>query len=140
MVARFGLAWVFIYHGSGTLFGSFNGLGLHRTAVFFATSAHLHPGMFFAVVNGIVEFFGGIAVGLGVLSRLAGLALVGDMVVAMITVTFHNGFISSAAGSGYELNVALAALAAAVALVGPGRVSLEALLSRVSPGFAPTSR
>ncbi len=77
MVARFGLAWVFIYHGSGTLFGAFDGLGLQRTAAYFATTAHLHPGMFFAVLNGTIEFFGGIAVGLGVLSRLAGLALVG---------------------------------------------------------------
>ncbi len=132
LVARFGLAWVFIYHGSETLFGAFHGLGLHRTAVYFASTAHLRPGMLFAVVNGIVEFFGGIAVGLGVLSRLAGVALVGDMVVAMITVTFHNGFTSSASGTGYELNVALATLAAAVALAGPGRLALDALFPRTT--------
>ncbi len=130
LAARLGLAWIFIYHGAGTLFGAFGGVGLHRTAVFFASTAHLHPGILFAVLNGVVEFFGGIAIGLGILSRLAGLALVGDMVIAMATVTFSQGFESSAAGSGYELNVALAVLALVVALQGPGRFALDALLTR----------
>jgi putative oxidoreductase len=130
LAARLGLAWIFIYHGAGTLFGAFGGVGLHRTAVFFATTAHLHPGMLFAVLNGAIEFFGGIAIGLGILSRLAGLALVGDMVIAMATVTFSQGFESSAAGPGYELNVALAVLALVVALQGPGRISVDALFTR----------
>ncbi len=60
------------------------------------------------------------------------------MVVAMITVTFHNGFTSSAAGSGYELNIAMAALAAVVALSGPGRLSLEAASPSVARWFAST--
>lgn len=130
LAARLGLAWIFVYHGAGTLFGAFGGVGLHRTANYFATTAHLHPGMLFAVLNGVIEFFGGIAVGLGILSRLAGLALVGDMVIAMATVTFQQGFESSAAGSGYELNVALAVLALVVALQGPGRIALDALFAR----------
>jgi uncharacterized membrane protein YphA (DoxX/SURF4 family) len=48
------------------------------------------------------------------------------MVIAMVTVTFGNGIVSSAAGSGYELNVALAALALVVAILGTGRLSLDA--------------
>ena len=70
---RVALAWIFIYHGAGTLFGAFHGPGLHAQAAFFAANG-LRPGMFFAVLNGITEFFGGIAVGLGLLSRLAGSA------------------------------------------------------------------
>lgn len=125
--ARVGLAWIFIYHGAGTLFDAFNGPGIHRQAVFFATVAHLHPGTLFAVLSGVIEFFGGIAVGLGMFGRLAGAALVGDMVVAMVTVTFRNGIEGSATGSGYELNVALAALALVVTVLGTGRLSLDAL-------------
>ena len=71
LVVRIALAWIFIYHGAGTLFGAFGQSGLHADAIFFANVAHLHPGTFFAVLSGVIEFFGGIAVGLGVLGRLA---------------------------------------------------------------------
>jgi putative oxidoreductase len=126
--ARVGLAWIFIYHGAGTLFGAFGGGGLHRQEVYFSTVAHLHPATFFAVLGGIIECFGGIAVAVGLFGRLAAAGLVGDMVIAMITVTFKNGIVSDAAGSGYELNVALAALALVVAILGTGRLSLDRLL------------
>jgi putative oxidoreductase len=125
LAARVGLAWIFVYHGAGTLFGAFGGAGVHAQAEFFAHVAHLHPGTFFAVLGGIIECFGGAAVGVGLLGRLAAAGLVGDMVIAMITVTFGNGIVSSAAGSGYELNVALAALALVVAILGTGRLSLD---------------
>jgi putative oxidoreductase len=129
-VVRIALAWIFIYHGAVTLFGAFHGAGLHATATFFATVAHLHPGIFFATLSGIVEFFGGIALALGIFGRLAALGLVGDMVIAMITVTFKNGIVSSAPGSGYELNLALVALAAAIVLLGTGRYGLDYLIRR----------
>jgi putative oxidoreductase len=123
---RVALAWIFIYHGASTLFGAFHGAGLQRTATFFSSVAHLHPGMFFAVLNGVTEFFGGIAVGIGLCTRLAALGLFFDMVIATVTVTWRNGIVSDAAGSGYELNLALAALAFAMVLMGAGRVSADA--------------
>jgi uncharacterized membrane protein YphA (DoxX/SURF4 family) len=46
-------------------------------------------------------------------------------------VTFRNGIVSDAAGSGYELNVALAGLALVVALLGAGRMSVDAWIGRV---------
>ena len=128
LAARVALAWIFVYHGAGTLFGAFGGSGIHPQAVYFAHVAHLRPGTFFAVLGGIIECFGGAAVGLGVLGRLAAAALVGDMVIAMITVTFAYGIVGTSAGSGYELNLALAALALVVALMGTGRFSLDVLL------------
>ncbi len=123
--ARIGLAWLFVYHGAATLFGAFGGPGVHRASIFYATVAHLHPSTFFAVLGGIIECFGGAAIGLGVLGRLAAAALVGDMLAAMVTVTFRNGIVSDAPGAGYELNVALAALALVVAVLGTGRLSLD---------------
>ncbi len=137
---RVALAWIFIYHGAGTLFGAFHGPGLHAQAAFFAANG-LRPGMFFAVLNGITEFFGGIAVGLGLLSRLAGLGLFFDMVVATVTTTWKNGIVSSASGSGYELNLALAALALTIVLLGAGRASADAwvgsVLTRRTAGHSP---
>jgi putative oxidoreductase len=128
LAARVALAWIFVYHGAGTLFGAFGRSGIHPQAVYFAHVAHLRPGTFFAVLGGIIECFGGAAVGLGVLGRLAAAALVGDMVIAMITVTFASGIIGTSAGWGYELNLALAALALVVAIMGTGRFSLDVLL------------
>jgi len=128
VAARVGLAWIFVYHGAHTLFGAFGGGGLHAQAEFFSSVAHLRPAMFFAVLGGIIEFFGGMAVGLGIFGRLAAVGLVGDMAMAMATVTFGNGIVSNAAGSGYEINVTLAALAVVVALMGTGRFSLDVLL------------
>jgi putative oxidoreductase len=131
LAARIALAWIFIYHGAGTLFGAFGRSGIHGQAVYFEHVAHLHPGTFFAVLSGIIEFFGGIAVGLGILGRLAAAGLLGDMVIAMITVTFANGVIGNANGSGYELNIALAALALVIVLMGTGRFSLDAALRKL---------
>jgi putative oxidoreductase len=128
--ARIGLAWIFVYHGAGTLFGAFHGSGIHPQAVYFAHYAHLRPGTFFAVLGGIIECFGGAAVGLGIFGRLAAAGLVGDMVMAMITVTFKNGVIGTG-GTGYELNIALAALALVVAVLGTGRFSLDTVLRAI---------
>jgi len=131
VAARVALAWLFVYHGAGTLFGAFHGAGINRMALFFSTTAHLHPGTFFAVLNGITEFFGGIAIGVGLLSRLAAAGLFFDMVVAMVTVSFRNGVVSGPGGSGYEINVALAGLALVVVLLGAGRLSLDAAIGKI---------
>jgi putative oxidoreductase len=132
LAVRTGLAWIFIYHGASTLFGAFGGSGIHGQTAFFESVAHLHPAKFFAVLSGIIEFFGGIGVGVGFLGRLAALGLFGDMVIAMVTVTWRNGIVSSAVGGGYELNVALAALALGVAILGTGDISLDAALGSLA--------
>ncbi len=127
---RIALFWIFLYYGAGKLFGAFNGPGIHRTALFMSMTAHLNPGGFFAVLGGVIEFGGAIAVGLGFASRLAGLALFGDQVVAMITVSWVHGINSLSATPGYEFNLALAVMALAVVGLGAGRLSLDAIIGR----------
>jgi len=68
------------------------------------------------------------ALGLG--TRLAGLALFGDMVMAMITVTWATGINSQTSPPGYQLNMALGVLALVIAVIGAGRFSIDALLER----------
>jgi len=127
---RIGLAWIFIYYGAGKLFGTFNGPGIHNESLYMSNSAHLHPGGLFAVLGGVIEFGGAIAMALGFGSRLAGLALFGDQVMAMITVTWVNGINSETLTPGYEFNVALAVMALAIVFLGPGRISVDALIDR----------
>ncbi len=130
LAARIALAWIFIYYGAGKLFGWFNGPGIHRTSLYFSQTAHLHPGGFFAVLGGLIEFFAGLALAVGLFSRLAGLALFGDMVMAMITVTWATGINSSTQPPGYQLNMALGVLALVVAVLGSGRFSADAFVER----------
>jgi putative oxidoreductase len=133
LAVRIALAWVFIYYGAAKLFGSFGGAGphgFHQTSLYMSHTAHLHPGGLFAVLAGVIELGGGIAMALGLCTRLAGLALCGDMVVAMITVTWATGINSASSPPGYQLNLALAVLALAVALTGAGRFSVDAVIAR----------
>jgi putative oxidoreductase len=128
LAARVGLVWIFIYNGGGKLFGLFGGGGVHQASLFFGNVAHLHPAVFFTVLAGITEFFGAVAIGLGIFGRVAAVGLVGDMIIAMATVTFGNGIVSNAPGGGYQLNIALVTLALVVALLGTGRFSVDEVL------------
>jgi putative oxidoreductase len=130
LAARVGLAWIFIYYGAGKLFGAFNGPGIHRTTLYFSNVAHLHPGGFFAVLGGLIEFGSGVAMALGFCTRLAGLALFGDMVMAMITVTWATGIVNVPDPPGYQINLALCVLALMMALLGAGRYSVDAVIAR----------
>jgi putative oxidoreductase len=133
LAVRIALAWVFLYYGAAKLFGAFPDAGLngiHQTALYMSQTAHLRPGELFALLAGLTEFGGGVAMALGFCTRLAGLALFGDMVLATVTVTWATGLSSATSPPGYQLNLALGALALAAALVGAGRYSIDAQISR----------
>ena len=112
-------------HGAQKLFGWFGGPG-------FAAMAHVfdqigfRPGELHAMLSGGAELGGGLLLALGLLTPLGAAAVTGTMVVAIATVTGQNGFISEKGG--YEYNLVLIASALAVAFVGPGRFSLDAVL------------
>lgn len=131
VVVRIVTAWIFIYYGGQKLFGWFNGLGFDRTAqLLMEDTANLHPGELFALLGGVIELGGGIALLLGLGTRLVGCALVGDMLMAMITITWANGLHNTTGRSGYELNLALAAVALLLVAFGAGRFSIDALAAR----------
>jgi len=126
---RIVLVWIFIYYGAGKLFGAFDGPGIHQTSLFMASTAHLHPGGLFAVGAGVIEFGGALALAVGLASRFAAVALFVDQVIAMVTVTWAHG-LSSSTTAGYELNLALAAMALVIVGLGAGRPSLDAIIGR----------
>jgi putative oxidoreductase len=127
VAVRIVLVWIFFYYGAGKLFGAFNGPGLDQTSLFMESTANLHPGGLFAVVGGVIEFGGAIALALGLASRLAGVALFVDQIIAMVTVTWAHG-LSSSTTAGYELNLALAAMTVVIVGLGAGRASLDAII------------
>jgi len=133
VAVRIVLVWIFVYYGAGKLFGAFNGPGIHQTSLFMASTAHLHPGGLFAVIAGVIEFGGAVALALGLGARIAALALFADQIIAMVTVTWAHGLSSSGLASssaGYELNLALAAMALVIVGLGAGRPSLDAIIGR----------
>ena len=73
-----------------------------------------------------VEFFGGLALVVGLLTRLAGIGLALTMLGAMLLVHAAGGFFLP---SGVEYTLALLGATVAIALAGPGRFSLDALLA-----------
>lgn len=74
----------------------------------------------------LLEFFGGLALILGLLTRLVAVGLAADMLGALFLVHLSAGFFLP---GGYEFVLALAGAAAALALTGAGRYSIDARLA-----------
>jgi len=125
---------IFAAHGAQKLFGSFGGYGLEGTGQWMA-SIGLEPGYLMALASGSVEFFGGIALLLGLLTRPSALLLAITMLVAIITVHLPNGLFLS--NNGYEFGLALLAITVALAFNGGGKLSLDRKLSEALNGGGP---
>jgi putative oxidoreductase len=113
---RLAVATIFIRHGAQKLFiYGFAGV----------TGAFTQMGVPFPGVTGpfiaLLEFFGGIALLIGLLTRLIALGFVFDMLVAILLVQLKRGF------WGYELEFLLLASSVALFLTGAGRFSIDAL-------------
>jgi putative oxidoreductase len=126
LVLRLPAGIIFAAHGAQKLFGSFGGYGLEGTGQWMA-SIGLEPGYWMALAAGSAEFFGGIALLLGLLTRPAALVLAITMLVAIITAHLPNGLFMS--NNGYEFGLALLTITAALALNGGGKLSLDRKLS-----------
>lgn len=74
----------------------------------------------------LLEFFGGLALIVGLLSRLAALGLAFDMIGAILLVHLKGGFFLPA---GYEFALILLASSLAIAIGGPGALSVDAALA-----------
>ena len=117
---------IFTAHGAQKLFAWFGGYGLEGTAQFMATQG-LTPGFIMALLVGIAEFFGGIALLLGFLTRLSSVVLSMTMVVAIFSVHFSSGLF--VANGGYEFALALLAMSVALIFLGGGRLSVDKVLT-----------
>ena len=121
-VLRVILGITFIMHGGQKLFvyglegvtGSFAGMGIPMAGIVGPLVA-------------LIEFFGGIALLVGLLTRLAAVGTAAVMAGAIATAHFEAGFFAPA---GYEFPLMLLATSIAHAVAGAGPVSLDAVLRK----------
>lgn len=118
---------IFMAHGAQKLFGWFGGYGLEATGQWMA-SIGLEPGFLMALLAGSAEFFGGLALLLGLLTRPAALALAFTMVVAIFSTHIDNGLFMS--NNGYEFGLALLGMCLALVVSGGGKFSLDNKLAQ----------
>ncbi|MGF1681822.1 DoxX family protein [Photobacterium minamisatsumaniensis] len=116
---------IFMAHGAQKLFGWFGGHGLEGTGKWMA-SIGLEPGFLMALMAGGAEFFGGLFILVGLLTRPTALVLAVTMVIAIVTVHLDNGLFMS--NGGYEFGLALLAMSISLAVSGAGKLGLDNLL------------
>ena len=122
LALRIPIGIIFMAHGAQKLFGWFGGYGLEGTGGWME-SIGLAPGFIMALLAGSAEFFGGLFILLGLLTRPAAIALSFTMVVAIFSVHFANGLFMS--NNGYEFGLALLAASVSLALSGSGKLALD---------------
>ena len=120
LLLRAGLGVIFIFHGYPKLFththemmGGFQKMGF--------------PG-YFVYIAGVLEFFGGLVLILGLFTRIAALLLAGEMAVAVLKVHLPQGAITDV--KNYEFPMILAAACFLLATMGAGLISLDQAIYR----------
>ena len=126
LALRLPVGIIFMAHGAQKLFGWFGGYGLEGTGQWMA-SIGLGPGLLMALLAGSAEFFGGLFILLGLLTRPASIALAFTMLVAIFSVHFENGLFMS--NNGYEFGLALMAASVSLALSGSGKAAIDQFIA-----------
>jgi putative oxidoreductase len=126
---RLVLGVVFFAHGAQKMLGWFGGFGFHATMGFFTQSGMPAPLAFLVICT---EFFGGLGLILGLLTRVAALGIAGLMVGAIFMVHLQNGFfmnwMGKQKGEGIEYHLLAIAIAATLLLRGAGPFSADRAL------------
>ncbi|HEX5387904.1 MAG TPA: DoxX family protein [Gemmatimonadales bacterium] len=121
LVLRIVVGIIFIMHGGQKFFV----WGIGGTTQAFGGMGVPIPG-FTAPLVAVVELFCGIAVLIGLLTRLAAIPLVIDMLSAILLVHAKNGFF----GKGIEFPLVLGTGALVLLLAGSGAYGVDAVLGR----------
>ncbi|MBA6295221.1 DoxX family protein [Colwellia sp. MB02u-9] len=118
---------IFSAHGAQKLFAWFGGYGLDGTGQWME-SIGLTPGFLMALLAGSAEFFGGLLLIVGFLTRPTSFVLAVTMIVAIFSVHITSGFFIS--NNGYEFALALLAITLALFIQGGGKYSIDNTIYR----------
>lgn len=117
LLVRIAVGVIFAAHGSQKLFGAFDGPGLT------ALVGQMGPIGYLVAIG---EFFGGLGLIVGFLTRFSAASLIVIMIGAIAMVHGKNGFFLQ--NSGFEYNIALIGLLVPILIAGPGRYSIGCCL------------
>jgi putative oxidoreductase len=128
---RLVLGVVFFAHGAQKMLGWFGGYGFHGTMGFLTHKVGLPAPVALLVI--CVEFFGGLGLIVGLLTRIAALGIGVEMIGAVLMVHLQNGFFMNWAGNqkgeGFEYHLLAIAVSGALLLRGAGAFSVDRALS-----------
>jgi|SRR4051812_35970748 putative oxidoreductase len=130
-ILRFVLGLVFFAHGAQKMLGWFGGYGFSGTMGFFTGSLHI-PAVF-AFLAIAAEFFGGLGLMLGLLTRVAAFGIGVNMLVAIAMVHSRFGFFmnwgGTQKGEGFEYHLLVLAMVVFLIIEGAGAASIDRKLS-----------
>jgi putative oxidoreductase len=134
-ILRLVLGVVFFAHGAQKLLGWFGGYGFSGTMGFFTGTMHIPaPFAFLAIA---AEFFGGLGLIVGFLTRIAAFGIAANMVVAIAAVHSPFGFFMNWSGTqkgeGFEYHLLVLAMTAFLMIRGAGALSIDGAIATASP-------
>jgi putative oxidoreductase len=131
-ILRLVLGVTFFAHGAQKMLGWFGGYGFKGTMGFFTQTMHIPAAFAFLAIA--AEFFGGLGLIFGLLTRIAAFGITVNMLVAIFTVHMANGFFMNwtgqQKGEGFEYHLLVLAMTAALMIRGAGAFSLDGLISQ----------
>jgi putative oxidoreductase len=126
-ILRLVLGAVIFAHGAQKMLGWFGGFGFSGTMGFFTGTMHIPAPLAFLAIA--AEFFGGLGLIFGFLTRIAALGITVNMVVAIATVHSAFGLFmnwnGTQKGEGFEYHLLVLAMTAFLILRGAGAFSLD---------------
>ena len=129
-ILRLVLGVVFFAHGAQKMLGWFGGFGFHGTMGAF-TQMGMPAALAFLII--CTEFFGGLGLIVGLLTRIAALGITGLMIGAIFMLHLANGFfmnwMGTQKGEGFEYHLLVIAMAVVLVLRGAGAFSADRVLS-----------
>src|SRR6266403_379060 len=140
-ILRLVLGVVFFAHGAQKMLGWFGGFGFSATMAMFTGMMHIPAPLAFLAIA--AEFFGGMGLILGFLTRIAAFGIGVNMLVAIMTV--HRGFgffmnwTGTQKGEGIEFHLLVLAVVAFLMIRGAGAFSVDRVLNvpvRAEPTLA----
>ena len=130
-MVRLVLGGVMFAHGAQKMLGWFGGYGFTGTMGFFENQMHIPAAFAFLAIA--AEFFGGLGLILGLLTRVAAFGIAVNMLVAVVMVHGQFGFFANWSGTqkgeGYEYHLLALAMCAFLMIKGGGAFSVDRKLS-----------
>jgi putative oxidoreductase len=133
-ILRLVLGVVFFAHGAQLMLGWFGGFGFSATMSFFTGTMRIPAPLSFLAIA--AQFFGGVGLILGFLTRIAALGIATTMVVAIGTVhsafRFFMNWNGTQKGEGFEYHLLVLAITAFLMIRGAGAFSIDRAIATAS--------